>query len=156
MTNEEKIKEILSKHKPLILEDDNDCYCHGSYVSVPIVEIMLKSMGKWKDEQFLKEKEGIFEKAWEWFRKYAVYVNPNKDTLQCILTRDQFRQVLGYETKDIRVDKLGDFIYEVIQHFKGIEGSLNDDGTLRSDYQLAQDIAITCETKINSELFKED
>lgn len=51
MTNEEKIKEVLSKHKPLILEDDNDCYCHGSYISVPIVELMLKNISNWKDQQ---------------------------------------------------------------------------------------------------------
>lgn len=58
--------------------------------------------------------------------------------------------------KEYLEENLSDIIFECIEEYKKLNGSLNDDGTLRSDYQLAQDIAITCETKIINELFKED
>ena len=58
--------------------------------------------------------------------------------------------------KEYLEENLSDIIFECIEEYKKLKGSLNDDGTLRSDYQLAQDITITYQYKIINEFFKED
>lgn len=58
--------------------------------------------------------------------------------------------------KEYLEENFSDIIFECVEEYKKLKGSLNDDGTLRSDYQLAQDIAITYESKIINEFFKEN
>lgn len=73
--------------------------------------------------------------------------------LNCINKMAEWKE---QQFKEYLEKNLSDIVFECIEEYKKIKGSINDNGTLRSDYQLAQNIAITLETKIINELFKED
>lgn len=58
--------------------------------------------------------------------------------------------------KEYLEENFADIIFECICEYNKLKGSLNDDGTLCSDYRLAQDINILCQAKFIHELFKKE
>lgn len=39
----------------------------------------------------------MFNKAWEVFQKYATFEHPRKGTIECVMTKSQFRKAMGME-----------------------------------------------------------